>query len=221
MNYGTLLVYINCYKCCVRYWRCFLRSKCPARMQTSVVTRTSDKPVILVQPSEHNHAPDLLLAVRGAGIAQMRKRVREAPLQPLHSAYQSTLASTSETQDLRVLLPDYKSVRTILQRERSCNIPKLPKTKSDINLDGEWSTTSDNVSFLLPHSNNDMLIFTTDANLRCLSECDTLYVDGTFKTCSSLSTQMYSIHGLYNGHIVPLAFSLLSDKTSANVLFHV
>lgn len=184
-------------------------------MQTSIISSPSDKPDIYQQPSQHNHPPDLQRFVRGTGIAQMRKRVHDAPLQPLFAAYQSVIAESSKPRDLKVLLPEYKSVRTVLQRERSRDIPKLPKTKNDIKIEGNWSKTFDDEQFLLAHHNNEMLIFTTDANVKCLSECDTLYVDGTFKTCPGLFVQMYSIHGLYNERVIPLVFSLLSDKTCA------
>jgi len=43
----------------------------------------------------------------------------------------------------------------------------------------------------------------------------TLYIDGTFKTCPSLFTQLFSIHGLFNNFVVPLIYVLLSNKTTA------
>jgi hypothetical protein len=197
------------------YWRCILRSKCTGRMQTTIVTQVSDNAHIIVEPSLHNHVPDMKLAVRGESVASMRKRVRDAPTQPLFRAYKSSLAEMHEPVDLKSLLPGYRSVRSILQLERANNIPKLPKTKNDINLEGEWGKTLDNEPFILPRADNNTLIFSTDENLKCLSESETLYVDGTFKVCPSLYTQLYSVHGLYKGHVVPLVYALLSDKKSA------
>jgi len=61
--------------------------------------------------------------------------------------------------------------------------------------------------------NNNMIIFTCSTNLIFLSKCETIYVDGTFKYCPQPYTQLCSIHGLYGGHVVPLVYTLLLDKT--------
>jgi hypothetical protein len=39
-----------------------------------------------------------------------------------------------------------------------------------------------------------------------------LYVDGTFKSAPQFFHQLFTIRGLSNGHYVPLAFSLLTNK---------
>ena len=40
-------------------------------------------------------------------------------------------------------------------------------------------------------------------------------MDGTFKSVPRLFSQLYTIHGLYRGHVVPLLFCLLDSKTRA------
>ena len=40
-------------------------------------------------------------------------------------------------------------------------------------------------------------------------------MDGTFKSVPRLFSQLYTIHGLYRGHVVPLVFCLLDSKTRA------
>jgi len=122
--------------------------------------------------------------------------------------------ASSLSDESRRLIPDYHSCRTILQRERSSSIPKLPKTLKDIVLEGEWAQTLSGASFLLPHENNEMLIFTCNDNLKFLSKCETIYVDGTFKSYPKLYTQLYSMHGLYGGFVVPLVYTLLLNKSS-------
>jgi hypothetical protein len=185
-------------------------------MQTSIVAQTSSVPCIIQCPSDHNHFPDLNLVVRGTAISKMRARVVDAPLQPLSAIYEASVAEKDVPDDVRVLLPTFTSVRPALRRQRAGDRPKLPKCKADINIDGEWAHSFDNEEIILPtDSNKDLLMFTTVSNLRCLSECTTLYIDGTFKTCPALYSQLLTIHGLYKGHVVPLVYSLLSDKTSA------
>jgi len=112
------------------------------------------------------------------------------------------------------LLTGYESVRSILNGERLAYLPKLPKTLDDVKIEGEWAETCDGETFLMPNSTKDLVLFSTNDNLQRLSECKTIYVDGTFKTCPKLYAQVYSIHGLYHGWIIPLVYALLSDKTS-------
>jgi hypothetical protein len=55
-----------------------------------------------------------------------------------------------------------------------------------------------------------MIMFTYQKNLECLSE---LFMDGIYKCCPKFFKQLYTIHGLRNGHYVPLVFVLLSGKS--------
>jgi hypothetical protein len=53
---------------------------------------------------------------------------------------------------------------------------------------------------------------TCQKNLECLSVSE-LFMDGTYKCCPKFFKQLYTIHGLRNGHYVPLVFVLLSGKS--------
>ena len=133
----------------------------------------------------------------------------------LNKKYKSVVAQAVVDDGQRPLLPGYESVRTILNNERLSRLPRLPKNLDDVKIEGEWAETCDGETFLMPNSTNDLLIFSTNSNLQRLSECNTIYVDGTFKTCPKLYAQVYTIHGLYHGWIIPLVYALLTDKTSA------
>lgn len=171
----------------------------------------------------HNHGAETAKIIRGKAIHDMRRLIQRAPTQPVKSAYDSVANSKSSTvpppsqDDARVLTPAFESVNTILKRQRSCTLPKLPKTREEIVLEGEWTETVEGERFLLPvgSTTNDMLIFVSDDNLTRLAECKTLYMDGTFKTCPGVYAQFFSFHGLVNEHVVPLVYVLLSDKTAA------
>jgi len=184
-------------------------------MQTSVVRESTDEPHITAHPSSHNHAPDINKVVRSTTLSNMRNKLQTAPTESLHTTYKSVIAETAvgTEEATKAMIPGYRSVRSILQRERSVSLPKLPKTKDDVVLEGEWAQTLDGEPFVLPHVNNDMVIFTTDKSLEVLTKCSTVYVDGTFKSCPKLYTQLYTIHGLFNGYVIPLVYALLSDKT--------
>jgi hypothetical protein len=49
-------------------------------------------------------------------------------------------------------------------------------------------------------------------NLRFLSDCETIYLDGTFSYCTKFFVQLFSIDGVKNEQYVPLVFCLLNDK---------
>jgi len=57
-----------------------------------------------------------------------------------------------------------------------------------------------------------MVIFTIDDNLRYLSAVTTIYLDGTFKSCPSLYAQLYTVHALVDGRVVPLVYALVANK---------
>jgi len=41
-----------------------------------------------------------------------------------------------------------------------------------------------------------------------------LYIDGTFKTAPHPYKQLVTVHGLYQGFVIPLTFCLLTGKTT-------
>jgi len=57
-----------------------------------------------------------------------------------------------------------------------------------------------------------ILLFSTDENLKFLSQSTTFYVDGTFSYCAQFFYQFFTIHVIKNNHYVPLVFTLLRDK---------
>ena len=60
-----------------------------------------------------------------------------------------------------------------------------------------------------------IIIFSSDANIRHLSEADKIYVDSTFQTCSRLFYQIFMVHAFINGKQFPLVYCLLSGKSRA------
>ena len=71
--------------------------------------------------------------------------------------------------------------------------------------------TLDDQDFIL-YQDEDMVILTTNNNLRVLADCHTLFMDGTFKVAPRIYQQLWTIHGQYQGYIVPLVFALIGDK---------
>ena len=198
-----------------RYWRCIKRAGCTGKLQTTLLGDRGQVPATLGLPSAHNHGPHTAQTLRGRAISEMRKSVKDTPLQQLKSTYDAIVNNQQATCVDPALLPTYQSVETILKRQRADDRPKLPKQRTDIDLQGEWAAGPCSERFALPTPNSEILIFVTDANLLRLSRCKTIYMDGTFKTCPSLYTQLFTIHGLCNNFVVPLVYILLADKCCA------
>lgn len=57
-----------------------------------------------------------------------------------------------------------------------------------------------------------LLIFSTHKNLCVLASCKRFYMDGTFKTVPVIFEQLYTIHGIKNGDVIPLIYALLPNR---------
>ena len=174
-----------------RYWRCYPRSDhCTVRMQTTLHMEARDEtnlstPQIIVAPHNHEHPPPLGYAERCHMVSDMRQRVKVDSQTQLNITYESVVVQRSMDVD-KAVAPSYYSVKSILKRQRRARVPNLPTTVEDVQLEGEWKTTLTNELFLLlDEPNRTDVIFTCATNLKCLAQCKTWYVDGTFATCPS------------------------------------
>jgi len=89
----------------------------------------------------------------------------------------------------------------------------LPQSRKDVLLDGKWGKTLDGQRFAIPTDPDQMLVFASDDHLRLLAQSKTVFMDGTFNVCPALYFQLFSIHGVVEDTVVPLAYSLLPSKT--------
>jgi len=56
---------------------------------------------------------------------------------------------------------------------------------------------------------NNIINFSTTENLNFLCKSNTIFVDGTFKSCC----KMFTIHTTHNNHYIPIIFCLLPSKS--------
>ncbi|XP_014211043.1 uncharacterized protein LOC106641220 [Copidosoma floridanum] len=97
---------------------------------------------------------------------------------------------------------------------RKC-MPKLPKTLSQFHeaLDGLNLVTRDSEKFVLYNDKTtNIVLFSTDTNLRNLTRLTRIFLDGTFYCCPRFFKQLITIHAYHNHTYVPLAFFLLPNK---------
>jgi hypothetical protein len=71
--------------------------------------------------------------------------------------------------------------------------------------------TNENETFLFHNdADNNIVCFSTDTNIKKLTECSKVTADGTFYSCPFL--HVFGIHGLANNVFIPLMFFLLPNK---------
>ena len=73
-------------------------------------------------------------------------------------------------------------------------------------------TTSKNEKFILENDPNEgIIIISCESNLKFLGEsAEEIFLDGTFKCCPKFFYQLYTVHGMKNGHVIPLIYVLMS-----------
>lgn len=111
-------------------------------------------------------------------------------------------------------IPDFNSVSSQLTRARKKVIPPIPHDIDDVQIRGRWRRTWEGHHFI-KHQDNDwgVIIFTTDRNLRALTNCIQLYMDATFSTIPAPYQQMFNIVGDYHGRIIPFVSVLMTNRT--------
>jgi hypothetical protein len=109
--------------------------------------------------------------------------------------------------------PEFSSVQSALKRKRLSLKPETPQTIDDVDIVGEWTTTSAGRPFL-SHIDNEwgVCVFSTDKNYHRLLRCDTVFIDGTFNSCPPSYEQFVTIHGLYHGMVIPFVMALATGK---------
>jgi hypothetical protein len=112
-------------------------------------------------------------------------------------------------------LPTFYENRMSPYRSRNKEKPKLPTTRTDIQLEGKWTQTLAHEQFLFADDGNadTILMFTTARNLTNLVSADIIYGDGTFHTSPTQFTQLYTLHAMVDDIMYPLVFGLLPGKS--------
>lgn len=110
-------------------------------------------------------------------------------------------------------LPTFQEIDSSMYRARATIRPQLPKTLQDVQLGPRYATTKNGEDFLLESSDPGLIIFTTRGNLELLTRCQTIYMDGTFKTAPLLWRQLYTVHGFVMDKMVPLVFVIMAHQT--------
>lgn len=192
-------------------WRCTIKC-CNARLE-------SNNGTVVKQIGDHNHAETVVNpSAVSLRVACKRKASQDISVRP-SKIIRSTVASdvsgvASETLTTR----DVINCRAAIYRQRRKQYGTLPHSLSEtiVKLRVMPMTTHKKEDFLMYceefSSDDGMAIFTTSTNLRTLVACDTVLMDGTFKSCPRFFVQVYTIFAYANHTYLPLVYGLLRNK---------
>jgi hypothetical protein len=121
-----------------------------------------------------------------------------------------------------VNLPRIEHIRRTIRRFRAvAGDPVNPRDRANVPIiPDEFQVTSNGDRFLLHDSGvgdaDRMIIFGTDQCLDLLKQSDHWFCDGTFAVSPEIFYQVYTIHAICNGKVVPCIYALLPNKTGAS-----
>ena len=91
----------------------------------------------------------------------------------------------------------------------------MPSTRSDTDLDGQWTTTVQGGRFLLGEDGDGVdkiIVFAPDSTLHVLVKANTCHMDGMFAIVPRLFCQIVTLHAFVLGVMLPLVFGHLPNK---------
>ena len=121
--------------------------------------------------------------------------------------------------NVKAYLPSIETMKRGIRRMRSGN--NLPEPRVDdlgFAMPQEYSVLANGEQFIqYGNGNNErrLLIFGTAAGIAFLTNSDDWFMDGTFTVAPPQFAQLYTIHGLRNGHHVVRCYALLPNKQEA------
>jgi len=132
----------------------------------------------------------------------------EKPSKLLHSEIKNNDIDTLTRYDCTLIKKNIHNARKNILPNIPQSYDEVHKVLNDLNI-----KTNRQENFLLINDNQyNIVIFCTVENLNFLSNMNTFYVDGTFKSCPKIFMQMFTIHTIHNNHYIPLIFCLLPNK---------
>lgn len=218
---GKMLLVLNNFKYKEHYrklasgeskWRC-AKYKCKAFIHT---LGESSNRVITSLNANHTHVPEERNVLERQILTYSAKRKAESDIAEKPAKVIRKELCEPRTNMVSVTSKDIHCVRKNIYYARRKLVPALPKSIGEVHeaLNELNPKTSRNEQFLLINDNTEnLVIFSCKSNLEFLCKSKIIYVDGTFSYCTKFFKQLFSIHGYFNGHYVPLVFCLLNDKS--------
>ncbi|KAL3853327.1 hypothetical protein ACJMK2_016875 [Sinanodonta woodiana] len=152
--------------------------------------------------NEHTHTVD---SVHSEEIEETPQQIMGQELQQLS---QQAAVQMVTIRHLR------RNIRRVKHKKNAVHPLSVDRT---FEIPEEYKSLADGENFLLYDSGcddpNRILIFGTKRTLNLIKDSQHWFMDGTFKVIPELFFQLYTVHALVTGSIVPCLFVLLPNKT--------
>jgi len=154
---------------------------------------------------KHNKPDEKTLNRQKISNSLKRKAVEDISSKPsklLHSELQRENVNTLTLSDTALIKRNIRNIRSTVH-------PNLPKTVIETHevINKIIIKTNTDEPFLMVNDHDNNIIgFSTTSNLIVLCDINTIYVDGTFKSCPKHFLQIFTIHALVSEMYVPLVF---------------
>lgn len=193
------------------YWRC---CDCHLMVQTEFfdVNNPPDE-IDVANENEHEHPTRDGTINKQVISSRMKDAVKTNPSAPLKRVYDASVAEEERRGNNVDDVPMFGQIQYQLKRVKSANVPAIPHDVQDVEIIGTWGLTWQGQDNLIGQDNDwGIILFGTSRNLRLLQHGDTIFADGTFRSCPRPYTQMFTIHVLVNGHIICCVTCLMVNK---------
>lgn len=167
---------------------------------------------------KHSHAPDVRVIGKKKVMNTIKNRAKTTT-EAARNIVSDAMINVPNAVAATIAAPSHL-VHSINRIRNDPNAPKNPKTLAELRFPEKYTKTHNNKEFILFDSSllheddpSRIIMFGTEQNLDFLVQCQGLYMDGTFWIVPILFSQMYTIHGRYNGWHIPLVYVLTTDKS--------
>ena len=123
----------------IQYWKCTTRT-CPGRAHTT----DSTDGLQLLKTADHYHESNFEETLGAKVKADLCQRAAENPTLPMREVYNTYFDSENAPIVDDLLEPQLRSCKSQMYTARRHNMPPLPETRDNINLEGQWGMTTVN-----------------------------------------------------------------------------
>jgi len=195
------------------YWKYvqYCRNKSRARI---ITVSNSDE---LKMSGDHGHVPDTTGVSARKVVNSIKEHARVG-----HDSTRSIISTAAQHAEPGVVprLPDADRLARMVRRVRK-SVPRVnPASAQDSRISDEISYLADGETFLQFDSGagdvNRILVFASNKSLDVLQQSADVLCDGTFKICPAIFFQVYTVHVVYQGVVIPFVYALLESKSENN-----
>lgn len=151
------------------YWRCARAAVgCQAYIHTNVFNLQADAPRIRILSREprHIHAEERDLIRTGRFDRRVMAMIAADPTKSVARIYTEAISDLRPGEQAR----EFRSMRSLMNRQRARHLPRTPADVDDINIQGIWGRTHRGRDFLsLQDPNWGLLVFSTRRNYQQLA----------------------------------------------------